>query len=820
MIVLERVTKIYATKNNKHKVLDDINLTFSHTGLTCILGSSGCGKTTLLNLIGGIDTVTSGAILIDGQNIDKMTEKDKNAYRNECVGFVFQRGNLIADLTVRENVRLALDLAHEKNEELVSRTLEKVGMLSHADSYPNTLSGGELQRVAVARAIINNPKVILADEPTGALDEENSVSVMQLLKELSKERLVIVVTHNRELAKTYSDRTLNIKDGKIISDSCDVVETHAYTPYHKKNVGMGLKTTLALATRSLKTNKLRSIISLIVQTISVLVLCAVLTIEGWITGYCLRIEGNLLSVVPVTAGSRINISKVFTDIFLGGDTQENELEKIFVNKVAIEVYKQLFNTLDISDNGDYGLSDEYIEYAESVDSNLYTYAQRMYRYNITKNLFTRVPVTQSVNKTVSLGHIFDKVEEMSTGGENLDSDELDTGSLVSQILKVSDIFFTLPSDVTITESDGELIGKMPEDKSEMLLVVDENGYIPDYVLALIGFYPPQMLLDALNGNMEDVTLEWDYEDIFNKKYLYLNNDVVYEKKTNGYYINDSFSESRRSVDESYSDAINMNIVGILKKSSVSQLPLLNGVYYTEALENYIFTQGESSNIIRDMRTQLEENTTDDFYSPLEPNKSITKKRFISIMDTLNAKVNPVAINYYTSVATNKTEIVNYLQTWNDTHPDEQVQINDGFSAIADTINSVLSNAMLALKILAIVIVLVVAFMVSIISFMNAKHRAKEFGIMRCIGAKNGDVVRLLSFENGIIGIVAGIIGLALSYGAVLILYSVISLGYTYFMPIWTGLIYALAICIVNTICSIVLSLKLVKSNLIQSVSKE
>ncbi len=784
MLKLSGVTKKYPTKNGEKIVLENLNLNLDNKGLVCVLGSSGCGKTTLLNLIGGLDGDFSGEILFGGNNLSCFSMQELDEYRNSQVGFVFQNSYLIGNMTIRENVQLSLKLARQKDLSAVDTILEKMGVLDLADKYPHEISGGERQRVSIARAIINQPSIILADEPTGALDLQNSRAVMSHLKELSKECLVVVVTHNDKLAEEFADRILRLENGTMVYDSCtcDAQTDERYSP--RKTGGLNAFSALQVSFRNLWSQKMRTALVTIVQLVSVFAICLVLTLSSWFMYFVNDTERNLHYTYPVTAGQSLNYMDIFNSVTTDDAKEILANNQVHLDKTILNLYQSVSTLFE--------LDEAYMDYIAQLDNGLYAFTNYNYGYNFHANFFTKID--DDMPFVTSVDYILNQF------AENDDT--------VSAFFQYANPFNVLPSNYQSLIDGCDVIGQLPTGKNDLVLIIDKDGFIADYVMAMLGFYSSNELKDIFSGQTTEFKSDWDYDEIRARKYYFLNNDTVYKKGVTGYSKNSFYSVG------SSTNQVDLQISCIIKQSSDEKILLRPGVYYHSQLEEYMFEQAKTSNIYNDMKNRLENYST--FTNPFGYG-SMTKQEYGKLFRSVGGATNPVTIQFYTDSLQNKQEILNYLDDWNTTHQDSKVAYNDGFSSLMDVVGNLVDEFMSFVKIVAIIAFVLVMVMTGIIALERSRQRTTEFGIMRCIGASRKNITQIICFEYGLVGIVAGILGVGLSYVAALLYFVIVGATVYTFVPVYLGVAIAVAVCAFNLLCAIIPSSIILKNNPIKSI---
>ena len=647
MLILKDIHKDYPAGDMKVSALRGVSITFRKNEFVSILGPSGCGKTTLLNIIGGLDQYTSGDLVIDGRSTKDFVDADWDAYRNHSIGFVFQSYNLIPHQTVLSNVELALTISGVSKAERRRRAkeaLEKVGLGSEINKRPNQMSGGQMQRVAIARALVNNPEILLADEPTGALDSETSVQIMDLLREIAKDRLVIMVTHNPELAETYSTRIVRILDGKIVGDTnpCeDTVEENVPQNLGKKqkrirNRSMSFVTALALSLNNLRTKKGRTLLTSFAGSIGIIGIALILAISNGVTNYINRVQEDTLSSYPITIQKEtVDISSVITSIMSANNadkTLNHNLDAVYANRVMYELMNSLSNT-EVQTNNLKAFK-KYIEstpgfkeFASAID----------YSYAIDFHIFTK-----DKNGTIIKSDVASLMQEFFAGS----SSQMGGMSMMAgydvwqEMLKGSD--GEVLNDLFYEQYD-LLYGAWPKAYNEIVLIVDENNEISDLVLYSLGLKTTdemkQEIQDSMKGELKDAPAEsWSYEEICNMTFKMILSSDFYQKTASGTYTD--LSQIQAGIEFLYNSdhAIDLKVAGIIRPNSDSISSMMTGsIGYTTALTEYAIDRMAKSDIVKEQLANPETDIitglpfkTDDAEATDEEKINLVKEYFASL----------------------------------------------------------------------------------------------------------------------------------------------------------------------------------------------
>lgn len=594
MLQLNKITKTYVTGDLKQDALKEVSVSFRDCEFVSILGHSGSGKTTLLNIIGGLDQYTDGDLIINGVSTKKYKDKDWDAYRNHDIGFVFQSYNLIPHQTVLANVELALTLSgvsSTEREEKAKDALRKVGLEEHIHKKPNQLSGGQMQRVAIARALVNDPHILLADEPTGALDSETSVQIMDLLQEISKDKLVIMVTHNPELAYKYSTRIIKLSDGRIIDDSKPFNENDEIIekPAKVKNASMSFFTALSLSLDNLLTKKVRTFMTSFAGSIGIMGIALILSVSTGFQKYIDYIEENTLTSYPLTIYSETtDAASAVLSMVSDNDKQESDgqviKEKQYISKMFESIGKN-----DLKSFKAY-LDDNQAEVNEICSS-------IMYKYNITPMIYG----TDVTNNIVCLNpssmySMMGYSSQMMMGNSGIFNEMIDDYDLLN-------------------ESYDMLKGHWPQNYNELIIVLSEPNGISDLLAYSLGLKDTaklrELMQNALTGKKSEETevLELTYDDLLNLEFKLVDPTDLY-KYNSKYDIYEDMTDDKEYVKEVYDNSEKLKIVGIVcLKSSANSMALYPGVGYTADLTRHVMQIAQKSEIVK---RQLDDKTIDVF----------------------------------------------------------------------------------------------------------------------------------------------------------------------------------------------------------------
>ena len=893
MLQLKNITKDYVTSSETVHALKGVDISFRKKEFVSILGPSGCGKTTLLNIIGGLDHYTSGDLVIRGKSTKLYRDRDWDVYRNHRIGFIFQSYNLIPHQTVLGNVELALTISGISREERIRRAklaLDRVGLAGQYYKKPNQLSGGQCQRVAIARALVNDPEILLADEPTGALDTVTSVQIMDLIKEISGERLVIMVTHNPEIADTYSTRIVRLLDGNIIEDTNpfspedeeaevaaiikeenealenelskapDEKAKKKIAKKSKEKAKMSLFTAFMLSTRNLLSKKGRTTMVGIAGSIGIIGIALVLAFSAGIKGYIASMQDDMLS------GNPIEIAETGFNATAVADIMQMSGVKINPNKLKDKVYikSTIENLAEMNDNlnrlfKQNTITPKYIEYVKNMPAEAYNAMLLGYGIDLSSTLFTDFSYNIDRNSPDSAKYEHVSIRRLiDTYTAILGNTEYK--AYTQYIPYMIPSITQAPSNSAYILSQYNLVGggKIATEKDEIMLVLNSEDEISDLLLAAFGFYSAEEFLaivdKAVNGTDEDgnpidynsqsVYREYfDYDELLGKEFIWYPTDTVFTKSDNpmaqmmngSYQYNSSLDKSKAEEN----NGLSLKVVGILTpKDSVSYGSLSSGIYYTEALTNYALEKNAESKYIEYLKSDLAREeigvrsvqypgmeepvvlyyttaytfnyfyndpttsaddetaytTVKTSYGIISPPTSFDILSFTTQVDDGTSKLsterdkiiralagNNIAnsIRIYPKSFDEKNLVTDYLDKWNDvTNTDNKIYVDgvevpvaerfhvtysDTLELIIGLINTMIDVVSYALIAFTSVSLVVSTVMIGIITFVSVVERIKEIGVIRALGGRKKDVSHLFNAETFIIGLLAGLIGVGVTY---------------------------------------------------------
>lgn len=808
MLQLNNITKDYISGDTVVNALKGISISFREHEFVSILGQSGCGKTTMLNIIGGLDRYTDGDLIIGGRSTKEFKDKDWDSYRNHKIGFIFQSYNLIPHQTVLSNVELALTLSGVSKTERRKRAveaLEMVGLGDQINKKPNQMSGGQMQRVAIARALVNDPDIILADEPTGALDSETSVQVMDILKKISDNKLIIMVTHNAELAEQYSSRIIRLLDGKVTDDTApyEIPAGKEISPVagaldKKEKVSMSFFTALSLSFKNLLTKKGRTFLTSFAGSIGIIGIALILSLSSGFQAYINRVQEDTVSTYPITIENESVDYSSMLNSMMGetGTVKDKEEGRIY----AAPVMSQLVNTMseEVKKNN---LS-ELKKYLESPDCNIGDYVLDVqYQYDIPLNVYAK-DYSGGINK-VNPSTLYQDIWGVS--------DETMSSSLVSSFSN-TDMWSQMIDNQDLLNSQYDLVaGSWPDNYNEVVVVADKNHQITDVSLYALGIRNSSELKNIminLNKQLDDKVSSYSYEDLLNLRFKVVLPSAYYRyDEATGAYKNMSSSEDY--VKQLIDNGIEVKVSGIIVAKDDAVATSITGVVgYTKNLVDYIVSENNKSDIVKaqldnpdiDVLTGLPfstvdidltmddinayistlpkeqqkiisayiANLSDDviiemFKSQIQQSSSNTYKSNIEALGYVTTD-NPSKINIYAKDFESKDAISDIISAYNDKVKSEgndslEISYTDYIGLMMSSVSKVVDAISYVLIAFVSISLVVSSIMIGIITYISVLERTKEIGILRSIGASKHDISRVFNAETMIVGLVAGIIGI-------------------------------------------------------------
>ena len=804
MLKLKNITKEYKSGDTTVKALKGIDIEFRNSEFVSILGQSGCGKTTLLNIIGGLDRYTSGDLIINGKSTKEFKDNNWDAYRNYSVGFVFQNYNLIPHQTVLSNVELALTLSGVSKEERRKRAikaLEDVGLKEQIHKKPNQMSGGQMQRVAIARALVNDPDIILADEPTGALDTKTSVQIMEILKNISKDKLIIMVTHNPELAEKYSSRVIKVLDGKVISDSNPYKEDEEKTEKKKAKTGktsMNFFTALSLSLNNLMTKKGRTILTSFAGSIGIIGIALILSLSNGVQKYINRVQEDTLSSYPISIEESTVDMASMLEIMMdeGNDNLNHEEGKIYSKDIMNEMISTLSSKIQTNN------LEEFKSYLDTEENEIKKNSNAIqYEYNLNLNLYKKdtsngiVKVNPStVMNSIGMGNM---VEEQNS------SPFASSSMMVSQ----TDVWEEMLDNKELIESQYDVLaGNLPTSYNEVALVVDENNQISDYTLYTLGLKDQKDLERKWEAVKKGEKVEADdqkvytYDELLNLSFKLILNTDYYEKSGN-MWVNKSDDEEYMK--NKIENAEDIKISCIIRKNEESVSTSLTGsmIGYTKQLKEHVINKINESEIVKEQKENKDiniftgmkfpeknENTKFDYANLTSQQKAyiskLSSEELAKVMQSFSENQNatyednletlgvvdlnkPSAIKIYATNFDAKELISNEIEKYNQKQRDEGKEENvinytDMVGMMMKSVSVIVNMISYVLIAFVAISLIVSSIMIGIITYISVLERTKEIGILRAIGASKKDISRVFNAETFIIGFAAGLLGILIT----------------------------------------------------------
>ena len=712
MLQLKDLVKNYYVGDQTVEALKGVNLKFRRNEFVSILGPSGCGKTTLLNIIGGLDKYTSGDLLIDGKSTKEFKDTNWDAYRNSTIGFVFQNYNLISHLSVLDNVEMALSLSGVSAKERKARAtkvLIEVGLEDQISKRPNQLSGGQMQRVAIARALVNNPKILLADEPTGALDSTTSKQIMELIQVISKDRLVIMVTHNSKIAEKYSDRIINLLDGEVIGDTNGILDKDmggtGESLYNKKT-SMSYLQSIKTSFKNLYTKKGRTFITAIAGSIGIIGIALVLGISTGMNTYIDEMQGDTLAGFPLTINDVVQTEQFGPPAGTPGGPEL--ITNDFPEGDTILPYDRSANSIMHVNK----LNQTFIDYLEEMDSSYYN------SISYTSNVSIQI-VTENTSGAYDLVAIED--------GDGFGF--FGSGS----------VFNEMPDSQEFVESQYDILaGTYPTSFDELVLVVDKENQVNVDILEALG-----MSIDE----------EYSFDDFMNKEFKVIQNNDYYSQFGPVFLPNTNYEDMYNG-----EDALTIKIVAIMRvnEDATSEI-LADGVSYTTALTDFVHDNAMTSDIVEAQKNS----PTISVLTGQEFNEFVT---YDSTMQTIGGDTTPSGIQIYPASYESKDLIKEYLDAFNVGKTEEdQIVYSDLAEVFSNTISGLINTITIILGAFAGISLVVSSIMIGIITYVSVIERTKEIGIMRSLGARKKDISRIFNAETLLIGLGSGILGIGIYY---------------------------------------------------------
>ena len=799
MLQLKNITKDYLSGDQTVHALKGIDIEFRKSEFVSILGPSGCGKTTLLNIVGGLDRYTTGDLIINGKSTKEFKDRDWDAYRNYSVGFVFQSYNLIPHQTVLANVELALTLSgvgKKERRQKAIKALEDVGLKEQIHKKPNQLSGGQMQRVAIARALVNDPDIILADEPTGALDTETSVQIMEILKDISKDKLIVMVTHNPDLAEKYSSRVIKALDGKVISDS------NPYTEEDKKNEGelkaksgktsMNFLTALSLSLNNLMTKKGRTFLTAFAGSIGIIGIALILSLSHGVNDYIAKVQEDTLSNYPLTIYEESVDASTIMEVFMKDENKEYNDDKIHSKQMVGKVFEKISQEVQRNNLKDFK------KYIDGTDNDIKKYSNAVqYGYGLTLNAYKSNTDEGAIQ--VNPSTVFQKLGMAESSEESM-----------NMMGNSMDVWTEMMDNDELLKSQYDVIsGKWPESYNEVMLIVNETNEISDYTLYSLGIKSQNELTEKMHKIMVGEQIEelqdesYTCEDFIGLTYKVLLNTDYYTKNGNTW--------SNRRNDEAYlkekiANAQEVKIVGVVRpkaEATATSMGDVGIVAYRKELTEYIINKINETEIAKEQRanpninvftgkefTVAGEGSNGGFdYSSLSPEEqanmaTLSQEELAGVIASYTDMSNstyeenlkklgmcdldsPSSVNIYPIDFESKDKIIADIEKYNEQKRSEGkeadvIQYTDMVATMMTSVTVIVNMISYVLIAFVSISLIVSSIMIGIITYISVLERIKEIGILRSIGASKRDISRVFNAETFIVGFVAGLIGIGVT----------------------------------------------------------
>ncbi|ABJ68832.1 ABC-type antimicrobial peptide transport system, ATPase component [Pediococcus pentosaceus ATCC 25745] len=715
MLELKHLKKYYKVGETTTKALDDVSVSFRNQEFVAILGPSGSGKTTMLNMIGGLDRYDSGNLVIEGKSTDDFKDSDWDAYRNNSVGFIFQSYNIIGHLSIIDNVEMGMTLSGMSGEEKKRRAkdaLIRVGLEKHMNKRPNQLSGGQMQRVAIARAIANDPEILLADEPTGALDSETSDEIMQLIKELSKERLVVMVTHNPELARQYADRIIEFADGKIQTDSNPYNGHDEVTNFKLKHTKMSYWTALKLSFKNIMTKKGRTFLTVFASSIGIISIAIVLALSNGFQKQIDQTQSDTMASMPVSIGAVASDSSAAMT-----DSQNSSFSK----------HKYVEADLSKSDKA---------QHVNKIDSKYLDYVKKMPK-KYTKN----IAVTYSTGMNL-ISQKDGKWQTVKFSNADPDAKTVDTSSMMASVTGVGGSVYPIDRDGNqsfLKKNYHVLSGSYPKKATDVVLIADRDNKIS--ISALKNF-----------GITAKTNQKFDYNQLIGKTAKLVTNNTYYKKLPTGNYVpSDRYASMANA-----KDTKTLKVVGILRvKSKNSDGLLSNGIAYSDQLTKSVYEDNKDSDIVKAQAASKKNIMTGETMDASTKNQMLTM---------LGGSETPSTIQIYPSNFKKKDRVLDYLDKYNDGKKKaDQIVYTDMAGSISKLTGGMMDAITYVLVAFTGISLVTSMIMIAIITYTSVIERTKEIGVLKALGARKKDITRVFDAETAILGIGSGLFGIVVAW---------------------------------------------------------
>ena len=718
MLQLKHIFKSYHVGDTVTHALHDVTISFRDQEFVAILGPSGSGKTTMLNVIGGLDRYDKGDLIINGKSTKNFKETDWDAYRNNTVGFIFQNYNLIPHLSIMDNVELGMNLSgvpkKERHEKAVA-ALTEVGLKEHINKRPNQLSGGQMQRVAIARAIANDPDILLCDEPTGALDIETSVQIMKLIKKLSKDRLVIMVTHNPELAKEYATRIVNFQDGKILDDSEPFKPEAEEDTFNLKRTKMSYWNAIKLSFTNIMTKKGRTILTAFASSIGIIFIAVVLAISN---GFQRQINTTMSKAL---AKYPISINQTATD--MTSMNERNESDKNVKNRGYVTAKKDQSEQAQHTNK----IDQKYVDYVKNINP---SYANNIsYQRGVNLNLLSKVKGkterVQFSNSDPSQGSLV-----MQARAQAMSSMGIGSSVFPTTLNKNKGLFLKQNYQI--------LSGTWPSKATDLVLVTDNKNTVNINSLKNLGF-------DVSENN------QIKFDKLVGKTFKVVSNNDYYQELPNGMFIPKKVNSSM------YNDAkTKLKLVGVIRPKNEDAMALLStGIAYSDKLSQEVINDNKNSAVVKAQKNSSRSVLT---------NQKLNANEKKMTMQTLGGSSIPTGIMIYPNNFDDKDKVLDYLDKWNNGKKKaDKIVYTDMSSAVTTMTGGLLNGITTILVAFAAISLITSMIMIGILTYTSVLERTKEIGVLKALGARKKDITRVFDAETFILGVFSGVLGIFIAY---------------------------------------------------------
>ncbi len=788
MLQIKNIYKEYKTGELIQRALDGVGLSFRKNEFVSILGPSGSGKTTLLNIIGGLDSYDSGDLIINGTSTKGYKDRDWDTYRNYTIGFVFQSYNLIPHQTVLGNVELALTIGGISKQERRKRAkdaLINVGLKEHTHKKPNQLSGGQMQRVAIARALVNNPDILLADEPTGALDTETSIQIMELLKEVAKERLVVMVTHNPELAEEYSSRIVKLKDGRIVGDTDPFIIDETVENTSKldgaKKAKMSVLTSFSLSFQNLMTKKRRTLLTSFAGSIGIIGIALIMSLSSGVNSYIDTLQSETMESYPITieaeamdyaalmggsgmptsGGNASNNEKTDAKEGVYSDYSEINREASLSIENNLTDFKAYLEGTDSQFNQYLGESGIVYSYDTNFDVFTYDSEGNLVNTDADPEALTTVDVTQSASSvTMESGGGGGPEAAMSQMVGNTTTDSAPAN--FTELMAGNDEGLV---NETIIEGYDMLSGGWPENYNEVVLFVDENNEVSAGTLYQLGLITADEYIEvseSIEDEEEVAQLVWDYEEILGQELFLVTAADRFEETDSGLftYNDDTYYEENKS---NVTENTKLKIVGVAKPNAEEDVELVSSAigYTTELTDSIISETNESSVVVAQESDKTKSVLTGETFDS-EDSSIPTYDEIMVAFGKVNYDA-PTAISIYTDSFEDKDAAVLAIDDYNSTVDEEnQIVYTDLVETMTSSMTQMIDVITYVLIAFVAVSLIVSCIMIGIITHISVLERTKEIGVLRALGASKANISQVFNAETVIIGLCSGLLGVVIT----------------------------------------------------------